>query len=417
MATVAVGGAISLSCCFLPASSTTRTASSCLSSLHGSSTGGSPFVILRVGKAVRRRGKKLDGVRAQGVESPATAAGTAEPAADFETVQLGRSDVYVPRLGVGSWSWGDAYFWHEGGWDDRKAKEAKGAFEASVDAGIPFFDTAEVYGKKVFGGGEDSETLLGRFIKERQRAKPQEKSNVVVATKFAPLPWRFSRENVVSALRDSLQRLGMSQIDLYQLHWPGLWGNEGFIDGLADAVDLGLVKAVGVSNYKESRLRQAYSQLKKRGVILASNQVHYSLVYRNPEQNGVKRACQELGVSLIAYSPLAQGVLTGKYSASKLPSGARGRTYNQEFMIEIDPLLKRMRDLGQQYGGKTSTQVALNWLLAQGNVIPIPGAKSAAQAKEFAGALGWSLSESEVEELRDLAKKVKPVTGFPAEWI
>ncbi|KAL3676109.1 hypothetical protein R1sor_026057 [Riccia sorocarpa] len=415
MATAALG-AVCLSCACV-STITTNTSSTCAS--RSSSFGGSRLVVFPVrNEKVRRLGVKLDGVRAQGVESPASETeGATRPATDLETVQLGRSNVYVPRLGVGAWSWGDAYFWHEGGWDDRKAKEAKGAFETAMDAGIPFFDTAEVYGKKVFGGGDDSETLLGRFIKERQRAKPQENTNVIIATKFAPLPWRFSRENVVSSLRDSLERLGVSQIDLYQLHWPGLWGNEGFIDGLADAVELGLVKAVGVSNYKESRLRAAYSQLKKRGVLLASNQVHYSLVYRNPEQNGVKRACEDLGVSIIAYSPLAQGVLTGKYSASNRPSGARGNTYDERFMTEIEPLLKRTKELGQQYGGKTQTQVSLNWLLAQGNVIPIPGAKSAAQAKEFAGALGWSLSGSEVEELRDLAGRVKPVTGFPAEWI
>ncbi|BBN18305.1 hypothetical protein MPTK1_8g01480 [Marchantia polymorpha subsp. ruderalis] len=351
--------------------------------------------------------------QAQAVDSwPSPSAASTEP----ETVQLGRSEVYVPRLGVGSWSWGDAFFWHEGGWDDRKAKEAKAAFEASVDSGLPFFDTAEVYGQK-WGGGDDSETLLGRFIKERQKAKPTESTKVVVATKFAALPWRFGRGSVVSAVKSSLQRLGISQIDLYQLHWPGLWGNDAFVDGLADAVELGLVKAVGVSNYKEQRLRDAYTQLKKRGVILASNQVHYSLVYRNPEQNGVKKACDELGVSLIAYSPLGQGVLTGKYSRTKLPSGARGKTYNEQFMTELEPLMTRMKEIGQLHGGKTPTQVSLNWLLAQGNVIPIPGAKSASQAQEFAGALGWSLSGSEVEELRSIAKNVKPVMGFPAELI
>lgn len=189
-----------------------------------------------------------------------------------------------------------------------------------------------------------------------------------------------------------------------------------YIDGLADAVELGLVKAVGVSNYKESRLRDAYAQLKKRGITLASNQVHYSLVYRLPEKNGVKRTCDELGISLIAYSPMGQGVLTGKYSPDKLPSGGRSATYTREFMTKLQPLLKRTKEIGQQYD-KTQTQVALNWLVSQGNVIPIPGAKSADQAKEFAGALGWKLTDSEVVELRSLASNIPPVTGFPAEWL
>uniref|UniRef100_A0A2P2L7Z6 Aldo/keto reductase family protein n=1 Tax=Rhizophora mucronata TaxID=61149 RepID=A0A2P2L7Z6_RHIMU len=121
------------------------------------------------------------------------------------------------------------------------------------------------------------------------------------------LPWRLGRQSVLTALKDSLCRLGLSSVELYQLHWPGVWGNEGYIDGLGDAVEQGLVKAVGVSNYSEGRLRDAYERLKKRGVPLASNQVNYSLIYRAPEENGVKAACDELGITLIAYSPIAQG--------------------------------------------------------------------------------------------------------------
>lgn len=287
--------------------------------------------------------------------------------------------------------------------------ESRAAFNASVDAGITFFDTAEVYGSKAMGGGEDSERLLGRFIKERQK-----KDEVVVATKFAALPWRLGRGSLICALKESLKRLELSQVDLYQLHWPGLWGNEDYIDGLADAVEQGLVKAVGVSNYNEGRLRRAHSQLKKRGVPLASNQVHYSLIYRAPESNGVMKACTELGVTIIAYSPIGQGVLSGKYTPENPPSGPRGQIYNKEFLRKAAPLLQRLQEVGRSYG-KTPTQVSLNWLLAQGGVVPIPGAKTAAQAEEFAGALGWNLTYDEVEELRQLASKVASVRGFPAE--
>lgn len=290
--------------------------------------------------------------------------------------------------------------------------DTQDAFNVAMDNGLTFFDTAEVYGSPSWVGGDDSESLLGRAIKDRERRSGP--ATAVVATKFAAYPWRFSRKNVVAALRDSLSRLGRPSIDLYQLHWPGLWGNEGFIDGLGDAVEQGLVKAVGVSNYNEKRLRAAHDQLSKRGIPLASNQVHYSLIYRFPEENNVKKTCEELGITLIAYSPLGQGVLSGKYSASNLPSGPRGRTYNADFLTQAAPLLNKMREIGNQYG-KTPTQVALNWLLLQGNVVPIPGAKSASQAQEFAGALGWSLSEDEERELHHLASKVKPVIGFPAE--
>ncbi|PKI77297.1 hypothetical protein CRG98_002242 [Punica granatum] len=332
--------------------------------------------------------------------------------AEEEKVKLGGSELKVTRLGVGAWSWGDTSYWNNFEWDDRKMKAAKAAFDTSVDNGITFFDTAEVYGSRLSFGAINSETLLGRFIREKKEKDPQ--VEIATATKFAALPWRLGRQSVVAALKDSLCRLGLSSVELYQLHWPGIWGNEGYIDGLGDAVEQGLVKAVGVSNYSERRLRDAYERLKKRGIPLASNQVNYSLIYRLPEENGVKATCDELGITLIAYSPIAQGALTGKYTPENLPTGPRGRIYTPEFLIKLQPLLNRISEIGEKYG-KTKTQVVLNWLIAQDNVVPIPGAKNAEQAKEFAGALGWRLESEEVQELRSLASDIKPVIGFPVE--
>ncbi|TYI86047.1 hypothetical protein E1A91_D04G040800v1 [Gossypium mustelinum] len=354
--------------------------------------------------------KKPNRIRAVASEDFATTAALKTDTED--KLKLGGSELKVTRLGIGAWSWGDTSYWNNFQWDDQKLKAAKAAFNGSLDCGITFFDTAEVYGSPLALGAENSETLLGRFIKQRENDNPGEE--VVVATKFAALPWRFGRQSVISALKDSLNRLGLSSVDLYQLHWPGIWGNEGYIDGLGDAVEQGLVKAVGVSNYSEKRLRDAYERLKKRGIPLASNQVNYSLIYRLPEQNGVKAACDELGVTLIAYSPIAQGALTGKYKPENPPSGPRGRIYTPEFLTKLQPLLIRIKEIGGNYG-KTPTQVVLNWLIAQENVVPIPGAKNAAQAKEFVGALGWRLSNEEVDELRSLASEISPVTGFPVE--
>ncbi|KAL6570514.1 hypothetical protein OROGR_000064 [Orobanche gracilis] len=330
-----------------------------------------------------------------------------------EKVKLGGSELEVTKLGIGAWSWGDTSYWNNFDWDDRKLKATKAAFDTSIDCGIAFFDTAEVYGSPMSLGAVSSETLLGRFIKERKQRNP-DMVDVAVATKYAALPWRLGRKSVISALKDSLSRLGLSCVDLYQLHWPGIWGNEGYLDGLADAVEQGLVRAVGVSNYSEKRIRAAYNQLKKRGVSLASNQVNYSLIYRLPEENGVKSACDELGVTLIAYSPLAQGALTGKYTPNNTPSGPRGRIYTPEFMTKLQPLINRIKEIGESYG-KTPTQVVLNWLTAQENVVPIPGARNGKQVKEFAGAVGWKLSEEQVEELRSMASEIKPVIGFPVE--
>ncbi|KAJ4811418.1 NAD(P)-linked oxidoreductase superfamily protein [Rhynchospora pubera] len=341
----------------------------------------------------------------------ASSSETSTTTREEDKVKLGGSDVKVSKLGIGAWSWGDTTYWNDFQWDDRKLKAAKGAFDTSLDLGLNFIDTAEVYGAGITGA-INSETLLGRFIKERQQEKGS--CEVSIATKFAALPWRFGRGIVLSALKSSLSRLGLSSVDLYQLHWPGIWGNEGYIDGLGDAVEQGLVKAVGVSNYSEKRLRDAYTQLKKRGIPLASNQVNYSLVYRNPEKNGVKAACDELGITLIAYSPIAQGALTGKYTPENPPTGPRGRVYTPELLTKMQPLLNRIKEIGQNYD-KTNTQVVLNWLICQGNVIPIPGAKNAEQASEFAGSLGWSLTDTEIEELRSLASEIGPIIGFPVE--
>ncbi|KAH7578455.1 hypothetical protein JRO89_XS01G0383900 [Xanthoceras sorbifolium] len=361
-----------------------------------------------------------------------------------EKVKLGGSDLKVTRVGIGAWSWGDNSYWNNFEWDDGKMKAAKAAFDTSIDNGITLFDTAEVYGSTVrrifinllfllhlmpgiFSnahntyhciflqlslGAVNSETLLGRFIRERKERDP--KVEVAVATKFAALPWRLGRQSVLTALKDSLCRLGLSSVELYQLHWPGVWGNEGYLDGLGDAVEQGLVKAVGVSNYSEKRLRDAYEKLKKRGIPLASNQVNYSLIYRAPEENGVKPTCDELGITLIAYSPIAQGALTGKYTPENTPTGPRGRIYTREFLTKLQPLLNRINEIGEGYN-KTPTQVVLNWLIAQENVVPIPGAKTAEQAAEFAGAVGWRLTDEQVNELRSLASEIQPVIGFPVE--
>ncbi len=301
-----------------------------------------------------------------------------------QTVAIGKTDVRVTPLGTGARAWGDKLMWGYGnGYGEKDVREA---FEASIAAGIDFFDTAEFYG---FGL---SEKLLGLFMRQ-SREKP------MIATKFFPMPWRFRRTSVVEALRQSLERLGLARVDLYQIHWPTpLVSIERQVDGLADCVDAGLARAVGVSNYNADQTRRAHAVLAKRGIPLASNQIEYSLLHRNPERNGLVETCRELGVTIIAYSPIAKGMLTGKYTPINLPSGARRRTYNTEYLKRIQPLLEQMRKTGEAHGGKTPSQVALNWLICKGT-IPIPGAKNARQVQENAGALGWRLTDEEVAAL------------------
>lgn len=155
--------------------------------------------------------------------------------------------------------------------------------------------------------------------------------------------------------------------------------------------------AVGVSNYGPSQLRRAHQVLTGEGVPLATNQVEFSLLTSRPESSGLVEVCRELDVTLIAYSPLAQGLLTGKYSAAEPPPGIRGLRWRRH-LARLEPLVRRLTEIGADHDGRTPAQVALNWLVCQG-AVPIPGAKTAEQARHNAGGVGWSLSEDEVAEL------------------
>ncbi len=302
-------------------------------------------------------------------------------------VSIGNSTLRTPPIGIGAWQWGDTAMWGYGRAYGRADVEA--AFYAAIGTGLRLIDTAEVY------GAGQSERIVGDLV--RQTDQP-----VIVATKFAPLPTRIGRRTVLRALNDSLSRLGLAQIDLYQVHWPfPIIPIEMLMDILADAVDAGKVRYIGVSNYSEAQMRRAHAALAGRGLPLVSNQVEYSLLHRTPEVNGVWAACQELGVTLIAYSPLAKGLLSGKYKPGSPPPGLRAlmRKHNGSALERIQPVIQLLTDIGAAHGGKSPAQVALNWLARQPSVIPIPGAKNAAQAGANAGAIGWDLTTDEADSL------------------
>jgi aryl-alcohol dehydrogenase-like predicted oxidoreductase len=172
---------------------------------------------------------------------------------------------------------------------------------------------------------------------------------------------------------------------------------DNMMDGLAECVKSGITRTVGVSNFSQSQMLAAYSALARNGIALASNQLHFSLLNRAVEKNGTLARCKELGIRLIAYSPLEMGLLAGKYSVDAPPPGSRGRMY-AGLLSKIGPLLKMMTEIGQDHGGKSNTQVALNWVICKG-ALPIPGAKHAAQTRENAGGLGWKLTDEEVAKL------------------
>jgi len=308
------------------------------------------------------------------------------------TVELSNETrfLHAIEMGLGAWQWGDRVVWQYGhGYSDEDVRQA---FQISLDEGIRFVDTAEVY------GNGRSERMLGQFLKETDQP-------VLVATKFFPLPWRFGKGAFPRALKASLARLDMESVDLYQIHLPTpLISIDTMMDGLAECVKSGMTRTAGVSNFNQSQMLAAYSALARRDVALASNQLHYSLLNRTVEKNGTLARCQELGIRLIAYSPLEKGLLVGKYSVDSPPPGTRSRMYTN-LLPRIEPLLKLMTEIGQDHGGKLNTQVALNWVICKG-ALPIPGAKNPKQAQENAGGLGWKLTDEEVMRLDEVSDAV-----------
>jgi aryl-alcohol dehydrogenase-like predicted oxidoreductase len=307
------------------------------------------------------------------------------------SMRLGSTDLRVPRLGLGAMVWGDMSAAPR--WSPARSaygptsslQEQREALEASIAAGVNLLDTAAMYGKGA------SERRVGELTQGW---------DVLVATKF-PAGYFARAGSLPETLDSSRARLRRDVIDLYQVHFPTRWMSiPTLMNLMADAVEAGKVRAVGVSNYSARQMREAHAALGRRGLPLASNQVQYSLLHRNPERNGVLQAGRELGVTLIAYMPLASGALTGKYSATHRPAG--WRRYMPYFRGKGLATLERVNGVLGELAGRhdrTPSQIALRWLIQQPNVLPIPGAKDGRQAAQNAGALSFELTEAEVETL------------------
>ena len=336
-------------------------------------------------RATRREALTLATTTAAGIALPPTPA-YATPA---------KEKLILPKLGLGAWAWGDTLFW---GYDAKKDDELSDVFDYAVSKGVTFFDTAEVYGLG------RSETLLGQFA-----AKSPKADSIEVATKFAALPWRTKPGDVLEAAKKSTERLGRP-IDLYQIHFPNAWANEAYWEGLGQCVDQGLVKAAGVSNYGVDAMKACSATLSKYGVPLTSNQIQLSLIYPYALSNGLMDTCKDLGVQVLAYSPLGLGLLTGKFSPDNLPSGPRKLIAEQALS---DPgflsLVGTMREIGTTgHSGASPAQIALAWCTAKAATV-IPGARTVSQAESNIAAANLNLSAEEVRRLDDAAAKVKPV--------
>ncbi|MBD6614673.1 aldo/keto reductase [Komarekiella sp. 'clone 1'] len=303
----------------------------------------------------------------------------------------------LPIMGCGTWAWGNQLLW---GYNESMDDQLQAVFNLCVSNGVTLFDTGDSYGTGRLNGR--SELLLGRFDREYVGTG---KENIYIATKLAAYPWRWTRQSMVQACKASAQRLGRN-VDLVQMHWSTAnyapWQEAGLLDGLADLYEQGLVKGVGLSNYGPKRLKHVHKKFAERGVPIATLQVQYSLLSTYPvTQLKLKDVCDELGIQMIAYSPLALGLLTGKFSEKgPFPKGIRGLLFRQ-LLPGMRSLLACLREVAQSRN-KSMSQVAINWCICKGT-IPIPGAKTLEQSRDNIGALGWYLNASEIAELDQAA--------------
>jgi len=305
-----------------------------------------------------------------------------------------RANIALPKMGCGTWAWGNRLLWD---YTESMDAELNAVFNHCVSHGVTFFDTGDSYGTGKLSG--QSEKLLGQF---KDSYSGPNKEHICLATKLAPYPWRLTRQSMVQAGKASAQRLGT--INLAQMHWSTanyLPLQEGpLIDGLADLCHQGLADGVGLSNYGPKRLRWAHQRLSQQGIKIHTLQVQYSLLSTYPvTELGLKDVCDELKIQLIAYSPLALGLLTGKYKQkSDLPKGLRSFALGS-MLPKVQPLLGCLEAIAAEKS-KTMAQVAINWCICKGT-LPIPGAKNLSQAQQNTGALGWQLTDAEVTALDD----------------
>ena len=275
--------------------------------------------------------------------------------------------------------------------------EKNATVQAALEGGINWFDTAELYGNGL------SEASLAAALK----AAGKTDQDVVVATKWWPV--LRTAHNIRRTIQDRLRFLDGYSISLYMVHQPYSFSTpEAEMDAMADLVEAGKIRSVGVSNFKPERMRRAFTALQKRGLPLAVNQVRYSLLDRSIETNGILDTAKELGITIIAYTPLASGLLTGKYH--KNPELLQKKSFfwrarMQRNLEKSRPLVMALEEIGAKYNA-TPAQVALNWVIYfHGEaIVTIPGATKVRQAQESAGAMKFKLSADEMARLDELSR-------------
>ena len=314
--------------------------------------------------------------------------------------RLGRTPIEVTPIGLGVMQFSGGKGIMRLTMPDLSQEQMNAIIEAALNGGINWFDTAEMYGR-----GRSEQGLANAL-----KAAGKQDDDVLVATKWSPI-FRTAG-NIPRTINDRIHALGGYTIDLYMVHQPwGFSSPEAEMDAMADLVQAGKIRSVGVSNFNADQMRRAHAALEKRGLPLAVNQVQYNLLHRKIEANGVLDAAKELGVTIVAWSPLASGLLTGKFH--KNPETLNQRPFGRRMMLRrriehSRPLIEGLEDIASKHGASPA-QVALNWLVNfQGEtVVAIPGASKAHHAEQSAATMKFRLSDVEMALLDELTRSFR----------
>jgi aryl-alcohol dehydrogenase-like predicted oxidoreductase len=321
----------------------------------------------------------------------------------MEKRRLGKTDIEITPIGLGCWQFSQKANLVGRTWDSIGIEAITSVVDTALKGGINWFDTAELY-----GGGRSEENLAAALGK--LGVKP---ASVVIATKWWPLFRRAA--SIGSTIGTRLSKLNPYPIDLYQVHQPFSFSSvPAQMREMAKVLHAGKIRSVGVSNFNVARMEAAHGALAAEGIVLASNQMRFNLLDRSIEGGGVLASAKKLGITIIAYSPLAQGVLTGRFhedpaSLQKLSRMRRmGSTLTPAGLKRSEPLVNELRLIARAHGVSPG-QVALSWTVSfHGNsVVAIPGATKPGQAEQSAGSMAVRLSDKELARIDELSRAVE----------
>jgi aryl-alcohol dehydrogenase-like predicted oxidoreductase len=321
--------------------------------------------------------------------------------------RLGRTDIEISPIGLGTWQFAGGKGFDALVWQDVSDDETDDIVRTALEGGINWFDTAEAYGMG------RSEVRLSKAL----QAAGASDGDVVVATKWMP----FLR-TAASIGRNIVRRrecLNPYSVGLFQIHQPiALSSVKSQMDAMAGLVESGSIRAVGISNFPAFMMRRAHAALASRGIPLASNQVKVSLLNRHIETNGTLKTAKELGMTIIAWSPLEMGILTGKFHQDPglLKSRPAGRRSFMRIKMERSRRLVQVLEEIASANGVSAAVVALSWLVNfyGETVVAIPGATKVRQAEQNLKANGLRLSEREISRIDELSSGFRKLFPFRA---